>query len=72
MEGLKHRIVVHLPSHTEHWYSTEIPKVGERFTHHGLEYEICSCQVEGASYVVHVRDTDLVMPTAVPLIESPI
>ena len=56
MEGKKHRIVVHLPMHTEHWYSTQIPQVGEHFMHRGLEYEICSCRIEGASYVVDVRD----------------
>ena len=72
MEGPKHRIVVHLPTHTEHWYSTEIPHVGERFTHHDLDYEICSCRLEGASYVIEAHDIDAAV-TPIPLtqIESP-
>ena len=66
MEGKKHRIVVHLPTHTEHWYSTEIPLVGERFMHRGLEYEICSCRIEGVHSVVDVRDVDTVELIPIP------
>ena len=30
VEGEKHRVVVHLPMGTEHWYSNEPLKVGDR------------------------------------------
>ena len=57
VEG-EHRVVVHLPTGTEHWYSNEPLKVGDRFTHGGREYEISSCRLDGASYVIEVRAID--------------
>lgn len=55
--GQSHRIVVHLPRHTEIWYSEVIPEVGNLFFRHSHECEVVSCRMEGTSYVLEIRET---------------
>ena len=56
--GRSHRIVVHLPTHTELWYSTQIPVVGWRFPHRGEAYDVLSCRMDGSSYTIEVREIE--------------
>jgi hypothetical protein len=53
--GLSHRIVVHLPRHTEIWYTSRIPEAGGRILRHGQDYEVLSCRPTGRSYVVELK-----------------
>lgn len=54
--GQSSRIIIHSPRHTEIWYSKVIPEVGRPLFHRGREYEVVSCQMEGQSYVVEIRE----------------
>lgn len=56
--GRPHRIVIHLSTQTELWYSTQVPFVGWRFPHRGEAFEVVSCRMDGSSYIVEAREIE--------------